>query len=158
MKKPIIALFLICFILMLPGCYLDVEYEFFHDTSEITSIKIVEIFEHDHEKLYYKENILATIENTNIFLQEFSEIHCEEIFNDPLTVEPNTIVIKVLYSNGDYEYINYNAQRKCYKDSLMSHNGYFELDQEPFEALIKKYYTEELPSDASASIDASNTP
>lgn len=139
MKKIIIFSFLICFIFLLSGCYLDVEYEFFHDTAEIVSIEIVEVLEYDHEKLSYKENVLATIENTDVFLQEFSEIHCREVFNDPETIEPNTIVIKVLYSNGDYEFINYIAQRKCYKDSSRSHNGYFILDKEPFEALIKKY-------------------
>lgn len=139
MRKLIAFSLLVCSVFALSGCYLDVEYEFFHDTSEITSIKIVEVLNFDYEKLCYEENVLATIENTEVFLQEFSEIHCEEIFNDPETIEPNTIVIKVLYSNGDYEFINYIAQRKCYKDSSRSHNGYFILDKEPFEALIKKY-------------------
>lgn len=158
MKKTIIALFLIFILFALPGCYLDVEYEFFHDISEITSIKIVEVLDFDYEKLRYEENVLVVIEDIDVFLQEFSKIYCKEIFNDPETVYPNTIVIKVEYSNGDYEHINYIAQRKCYKDSIDEHNGYFLLNQEQFAALINKYYTEELPSDASASIDASNTP
>ncbi|MBE6540811.1 MAG: hypothetical protein E7674_08775 [Ruminococcaceae bacterium] len=158
MKKTVISLFLICIILMLSGCYLDVEYEFWHDVSEITSIKIVEVLDFNYEKLYNEENVLVTIENTDVFLQEFSEIHCREIFNDPETVNPNTIVIKVEYSNGDYEYIDYIAQCKCYKDSAMSHNGYFILDKEQFEAFIGKYYTHELPSDASASIDETSNP
>ena len=139
MRKSTVFSLLICFVFAFSGCYLDVEYEFFHDTSEIDSIEIVKISETDSEKLHYEEKVLATVENIDMFLQEFSEIHCREIFNDPCTIEPNITVLKVTYLNGDYEYIDYIAQRKCYKDSLRSHNGYFILDKEPFEALIKKY-------------------
>ncbi|MBO7216034.1 MAG: hypothetical protein J6V84_03455, partial [Clostridia bacterium] len=102
MKKVIAFSLLICFVFALSGCYLDVEYEFMYDASEIERIEIVELLEFDSENRRYNENIIVTIDNTEEFLQEFSEIHCEKIFGEPCMVESYMIVIKVAYLNGNY--------------------------------------------------------
>ena len=160
MKKSIISLFLICIILMFSGCYLNVKYIFMNDTSEITSIEIVMLYEPEVKDTGFREEVIAVVENTDDFIQTFSKIHCERIIGQPVSMFPDTVVVRITYANGDYELINYDAQLHCYSDRNSWQHGFYELDKQEFKELIKQYYPPEELSQSKVSdlVDESNNP
>ena len=94
----------------------DDEYIFMEDTSTITAIEIVKIteivyFEDNINDFGYKMEILASISNLSVFLDEFSYLYCFT-FNilPPIPIAEDEIGIKITYSSGNHEIIGSYGQ------------------------------------------------
>jgi hypothetical protein len=61
-------------------------------------------------------------------------------WGDPRQMDVQYIVIKIDYSNGDFDLIHPDAQ--CFNRSGVNQYGYFFFDDEQFNSLISDYVNE----------------
>ena len=161
MKRLIIFILQICFSLTLFGCSFNVEYEFMNPTDEITAIEIVKLLEPETENTKFKDEVLSTVDDIDLFIEKFTEINCKTTsLGSPTLMSVYTTAIKITYANGDHEFIDYDAQYMILSDRPGGQLGYYRFDKQEFKELIKQYYPpEELPpSKVSDLVDESNNP
>lgn len=129
---------------LLVGCDRTTEYEFMHDTSEISMIEIVQIKEKQiiHEELeVYNWEVLGGVDDKSAFMKELIEIPCYSYFTHPCEIYTGLMVIRIEYNNGDYELLGDFGERAEYSHedkSYKNYCGYFYFDNQ-FDALISKY-------------------
>ena len=160
MKRLTVFILFVGCITILSGCSFGVEYEFLHTTEEITSIEIVKLLEPEIENTGFKEEVLLSVDNIDVFIEKFTEIQCKVNYGEPSSMSVNTIAIRITYVNGDYELIDCAAQYNIFADRPGWQYGYYFFDKQSFKELIQQYYPpKELPpSKVSDLVDESNNP
>ncbi|MBR7112627.1 MAG: hypothetical protein IKC75_06905 [Clostridia bacterium] len=143
-KLTFVVSLLMIFLCVLSACSRKKAYEFINDESEISAIEIVKLCEYDQEKGEYQEQLISTVEDHETFLSDFKEIDCYNHWSDPTGVFENDIVIKISYTNGEYELIHHSGQGKYrhFEDNpsfLQVYAGRRYIDEEQFNQLIDKY-------------------
>jgi len=133
--KIIISCFLL--ILFLGGCNVKAEYDFLYSVDEISAIEIVQVDEESQEG--FQQTMLAEIEDIETFLLEFNKLDCYSNYTDPIGIENGDIVIKVIYSNGDYEMIGCTGQARCEDGTFDNYVGRRYFEQEEYNNLIDSY-------------------
>ena len=138
MKKIFCFLFML-YLLLLTGCEIKSNYQFLNDTKNIVSIQIVQVT-WDNSTHEFKEHTLSTIDDINMFLDEFCKLDCYSLYTDPLGIDDNSIVIKIIYNNQEYELISSGGRAQyTQKKGFQNYTGYRYFDDEPFQKLIEKY-------------------
>ena len=104
------------------------------------SVQIVKLGEYVQEESRYEYTILSTIEDYSSFVDRLNNIEHSVNWGDPGTFEIDTVVIKIEYSQGDYDLLCANAQ--MFHRSGENQTGFFFFDKEEFEALMNDYLTD----------------
>lgn len=139
MKKIIICLpIALVFSILFAACEIQTKYEFLHDSSEISSIEIVEVGEKNSQG-NIEQNTIYIIENIEVFMRDFAKVDCYILYSDPTGIENNTTVIKVIYNNNDYELIGADGQAQYINGKYDNYVGYRYFDRDQYESLLLKY-------------------
>ena len=150
MKNGILFLNFIFLLLTLMGCNLSVNYSFLQDMSNIDNIKIVEVGDLKKDEKIPEIKVIVVIEDQRAFLDEFVELECQKLFDDPTGVCVGDTAIKIEYKNGDYELISENGQAEyCYSEYYEGmfynqHTGWYYFDREEIQAFINKWDGDDL--------------
>ena len=130
-----------CFLFCVVSCNRKAEYRFHHEEEEIKEIYIVAIHFDKDVGNYYTDD-LKKIDDKESFLQEFHNLDCFMWWGDPLTLNAESdgkAIIKVVYSNGNYELIDWNGQTVVVFDDSNKHCGIRMFNEEQFNELVEKY-------------------
>jgi hypothetical protein len=140
MKTFTICLCLFLCVVCCSGCG-EIEYEFLHSTDDIVTIEIVQksAYQKGEKEPQYTE--ICKIEEKDVFLADFKMLTCYRTADPPKVVPDDAIVIRIVYSNGDYELIHYCAQIRVH-DGEINPYGIATLLQEEFDQLLEKYLPE----------------
>ncbi len=141
MKKRCAFILMLLLMLLLTSCRVKGKYPFLHSTDDIKEISIVEVSDGGMSGL--SENELKIIENNSEFLDDFQKLNCYINLGEPVGAiaygKESDIVIKILYDQGEYEYINWCGQSRYtdfYEFKYYMGRRFFEEDQ--FEEFIDK--------------------
>lgn len=139
MKKVI---FPVCIILMLlcRSCGLFGDQRYFCDVEKVDSIQIVQLDQYVEGEYRYEYTILSQITDFETFVLHLNELDHSVNWGDPRQMDVQYIVIKIDYSNGDFDLIHPDAQ--CFNRSGVNQYGYFFFDDEQFHSLISDYVNE----------------
>ncbi|MBQ6947967.1 MAG: hypothetical protein IJN42_07955 [Clostridia bacterium] len=139
--KKRICLLVILLLICCSGCQAQNSgYEYMYAPSSIMSIEIVELTGFDNDTYKFDENVLLEIEDSNSFISKLDQIPYTRRWNPPLTIEVGSIVIKITYDTGNFEYIHSNAQRTYdLKQGIYGiRDRNYCFDQPMFDALISQ--------------------
>lgn len=139
MKKVI---FPVCIILMLLccSCGLFGDQRYFCDVEKVDSIQIVQLDQYVEGEYRYEYTILSQITDIETFVLHLNELDHSVNWGDPRQMDVQYIVIKIDYSNGDFDLIHPDAQ--CFNRSGVNQYGYFFFNDEQFHSLISDYVNE----------------
>lgn len=139
MKKVILP---VCIILMLLccSCGLFGDQRYFCDVEKVDSIQIVQLDQYVEGEYRYEYTILSQITDFETFVSHLNELGQSVNWGDPRQMDVQYIVIKIDYSNGDFDLIHPDAQ--CFNRSGVNQYGYFFFDDEQFHSLISDYINE----------------
>lgn len=139
MKKVILP---VCIILMLLccSCGLFGDQRYFCDVEKVDSIQIVQLDQYVEGEYRYEYTILSQITDFETFVSHLNELDQSVNWGDPRQMDVQYIVIKIDYSNGDFDLIHPDAQ--CFNRSGVNQYGYFFFDDEQFHSLISDYINE----------------
>lgn len=116
--KKLFSVFLIVVLsISLAGCGKEISYPFLHGVDEIQEIQIARIeLDYEYQEFYLDRLddciVLADIEDTSEFIEKFSSdvLFSRYWWGDPTSLGHGDYVIKITYTNGDFELIGYYAQ------------------------------------------------
>lgn len=78
------------------------------------------------------------------FLKDFSQVSCYLHHTDPIGIEDNILVVKIIYKNGEYELIDAGGQAQYTNERrFRNYTGYRSFDDIEFKNLISKYSEEQ---------------
>lgn len=139
MKKVI---FPVCIILMLLccSCGLFGDQRYFCDVEKVDSIQIVQLDQYVEGEYRYEYTILSQITDFETFVLHLNELDHSVNWGDPRQMDVQYIVIKIDYSNGDFDLIHPDAQ--CFNRYGVNQYGYFFFNDEQFHSLISDYVNE----------------
>ena len=117
------------------------EYEFLYDTSEITSVEIVEAYTDYSLDCVRVQNLLVKIEDKDDFLKKINEIYYTDVvFGTYINgIVNSTVAVKVKYSNGDYELFRSAARAVCQNGNYDEYAWIGQFDSEQFKEFIMYY-------------------
>ena len=132
-------LFPLCIVLMFLccSCGLIGDKKYVCDVEKVASIQIVKLDKYVEEEYRYEYTILSQISDYETFVSCLNELDHSVNWGDPRQMEIQHIVIKIDYSNGDFDLIHPDAQ--CFNRSGVNQYGYFFFDDEQFDSLISDY-------------------
>ena len=107
------------------------------EIDEIKSIEIVTLDDYNDGEYEYEYIVLTQIEDHKSFAKELQNVKHHVNWGDPGVLWSGYTVIKIDYSNGDYDLIYHNAQ--WFHRSGKTNNGYFFFDEKQMNDLISKY-------------------
>ncbi len=143
-KKKISLLLSLCVlvIFIFSSCTTKSTYKFIKEKESIIGIHISTIH-FDNESMTFYTNDVKKVGDVDTFLQEFSEIDCYVWWGDPVGLYPELegeYVIKVLYSDDEYELIHWNGQAKHIpNEGNKNYIGNRVFDEKQFDEFIEKY-------------------
>lgn len=130
--------------LLLASCRKSSAYDFLNPTNEISEIAVVELSFRENGDL--TETEIQKIEDIQEFLDDFQDLPCYVYFGDPTGATPEgdaDTVIRIVYENGEYEWINWNGQSKyTLEKGFCYYAGYRVFDEQPFESLLENILRE----------------
>ena len=139
-KNLIVLILLFSLTLQLTSC-IKGKIEYMHDKSEISRIEIVEA-SYDCRDDKATQYLISPVDNIQEFLNELDKLDTTFyiIGGFPQGIEYNSLAIKILYNNGDYQLFNCHEESLYYADLDEYHiyEGTTIIDSE-LEALITKY-------------------
>lgn len=139
MKK--ILILLIVTLTFLCACRRKEAYIFMNETDAISYAAIVMIGFDSKGELQQTE--ISRMNDINLFMEDFKAVNCYTYYGDPLGIteeQTGTKVVKVVYSNGEYELINWNGQaRYSLSSGFRYYAGYHVFDEVQFLNLIAKH-------------------
>lgn len=141
--NKIISLIVILFLLFtLTSCRIKTSYTYMQDSQNISEAYIVSLYV--DEEYHICTTTIKQIEDIDTFLQDFDDLDCYKYYGDPKGFGEhniNDLVIKLVYSNGDYELIDWNgiAKYTTSDDRLRNYRGYRVFDEIPFKDFVQKY-------------------
>ena len=135
-------LFSQCIILVLLccSCGLIGDQRYVCDVEKVDSIQIVKLDKYVEGEYRYEYTILSQISDYETFASHLNELDHSVNWGDPRQMDVQYIVIKIDYSNGDFDLIHPDAQ--CFNRSGENHYGYFFFNDEQFNSLISDYIKE----------------
>jgi len=136
MKRTIFPLCIIL-ILLCCSCGFFGDQSYVCDVEKVDSIQIVKLDKYVEGEYRYEYNILSQISDYETFVSHLNELDHSVNWGDPRPLEVQYIVIKIDYSNGDFDLIHQDAQ--WFNRSGKNQNGYFFFDDEQFDSLISDY-------------------
>lgn len=122
----------------LASCETEARYKFIHDPSDIAAIEIIEVGE-ENSQGSIDQTTVCVVHDIKAFMNDFTQLTCYYLYTDPVGIEKNSTVIKIIYNNNDYELISASGQARCINGQYNNYVGYRYFDQEQYEALISKY-------------------
>lgn len=140
MKKLIWTFTWICIILALfSGCSVKTNYIFLHPTSKITDIEIIKVGTYTDTN-NVEQTTLYVADDIDAFLAGFNDISCYIHFTDPVGVEENTIAIKFIYDNEEYELVTAHGRATYTKEhNYEDYQGYRTLNTDEYDEFISQY-------------------
>ena len=144
-KRAFMCTMLSILVLLFCGCLTGREYYFLQEKSNISSIQIVSLDESKDENGAPVQTLLYEIKDIERFLSDFCAMDCQSV--SPPSEPISTILIKIIYSDGEYELIDYYGQSNFRDGYFYTYSGYYCFDQEQFDALILKYAETEESSE-----------
>ena len=139
MKRIIFPLCIIL-ILLCCSCGFFGDQSYVCDVEKVDSIQIVKLDKYVEGEYRYEYTILSQISDYKTFVSHLNELDCSVNWGDPRQLEDQYIVIRIDYSNGDFDLIHPDAQ--CFNRSGVNQYGYFFFDDEQFNSLISDYIEE----------------
>ncbi len=119
---------------------IKLEYNFLHRNTRIAEIQIVQLNESLRDYAIPEEQlVIEEIENIPEFLGKFSKLDCYFNSNLPTRVQDDSIAIKIIYQNEDYELIDAQGQSTLYDSNFTAFGGFRYFNQEQFSNLIQEY-------------------
>ena len=125
----------VCF---LCSCGLIGPQRYICDITLVESVQIVEIYNFDVN--HHDCTVITTISDYTEFINRLNKLKHSVNWGDPSVMELNIPVVKINYSNGDFDLIHCGSQIFC--TSGRYNTGYFFFDQEQFQDLISDYLTQ----------------
>ncbi len=142
MRKIVICVYMICIMMVTSGCKIKTEYEFINEETRVSAIEIVLVGE-GRPYTPNEQEVLTTINDINEFLSEFKELNCYKHIGDPLGIWPDTIAIKVIYDNGEYELIAAMGQATyTLEEQYRNFNAGKYFEHEQFDQFLSNYLQE----------------
>ena len=135
-------IFILCVILMISCCSCGFfgDQRYVCDPENVKSIQIVKLDKYIQEEYRYEYTILSEISDCETFISRLNKLEHSVNWGDPQPMQVQYIVIKINYSNGDFDLIHPDAQK--FNRSGSNKNGYFFFDDEQFNSLISDYVKE----------------
>ena len=135
-------LFPMCIILMFIccSCGLIGDQRYVCDIEKVDSIRIVQLDKYVEGEYRYEYTILSQISDYETFVGHLNELEQSVNWGEPNQMDVRYIVVKIDYSNGDFDLIHSDAQ--CFNRSGVNQYGYFFFDDEQFNSLISDYIRE----------------
>lgn len=138
-KKSLTAL--LCLISLICNCscqelFQEKKYELLQDREQIQEISIVNVL-----SMNVKEyETIRMLSDKDKFLDDFEKIMFERyILGDPTHISSG-LAIRILYENGDCEFINHYAQERIISGEVCF--GVVYCDKNEFQVLLDKYSKE----------------
>ena len=131
----------IIFIFLCCSCGLFGEQRYACDVEMVESIQIVNLEEYVEGEYRYEYTVLSQISDYEVFVSHLNELDQSVNWGDPRQLCIQSVVIKIDYSNGDFDLIHPDAQ--CFNRSGTNQYGYFFFDDEQFDSLILEYIEDE---------------
>lgn len=120
------------------SCSFSHNYTYLHSEEMIVGIELVQ-FEIDNSD-YTTFPSQKNIEDVDGFLSDFNRLDFYKSSLGPVGIVENSLVIKIVYENGDFELVHYNGQAKyTYELGSSNYCGRGTFEKEQFNALIEKY-------------------
>lgn len=140
--RKICAIVLIFTVLLsLYACRRKVSYKYMYDEDDIVEVHIVS-FHNTDDGDFYTEHV-KTIENLDAFMEDFNSVDCFVWWGDPTGIDSRfdgENIVKLIYSNGDYELINWFGQAEYTSDKgITFYAGIRIFDETQFKDLVSKY-------------------
>ena len=136
MKKTILPLCMIL-IFLCCSCGLFGPQEYVCNIAEVESVQIVKLDKYVEGEYRFDYSVLAQISDRETFVSRLNQLDHSVNWGDPRQMEVQYIVIKIDYSNGDFDLIHPDAQ--CFNRSGSNQYGYFFFDDGQFNSLISDY-------------------
>ena len=136
MKKTILPLWMILMLLCC-SCGLFGPQEYVCNTAEVESIQIVKLDKYVEGEYRFEYSVLAQISDCETFVSRLNQLDHSVNWGDPCQMEEQYIVIKIDYSNGDFDLIHPDAQ--WFHRSGVNRDGFFFFDDGQFNSLISDY-------------------
>lgn len=130
----IVLVFLCC------SCGLFGDQRYVCDIEKVDSIQIVKLDKYVEGEYRYEYTILSQISDCETFVRHLNELDHSVNWGDPRQMEVQYIVIKIDYSNGDFDLIHPDAQ--CFNRFGANEYGFFFFNEEQFNSLISDYIKE----------------
>ena len=138
--KRILLLLCVVSVLFCCSCGFFGRQTYVCDVEMVDSIQIVRLDKYVEGEYRYEYTVLAQISDHETFVSRLNEVDHSVNWGDPRQMDINYIVIKIDYSNGDFDLIHPDAQ--CFNSSGTNQYGYFFFDDEQFNSLISDYIDE----------------
>ncbi|KAF0091863.1 MAG: hypothetical protein FD141_47 [Fusobacteria bacterium] len=138
-NKLFFFIFALILMIFTTGCEQKVEYKFLQNIENIEKIEVV-IFGESKSSLQPELTIKNELSDESIseFLKDFSDLECYKYLTDPGRLSIGDTVLKISYSNGEYELINEDAQGR-FKNNKYIGIGKYYFDDKLFYELLSKY-------------------
>ncbi len=143
MKNRLLVI-LLFFVLTLTSCSIKTEYSTLYSQDQLESVHIVEVQLDDNGILLENEiNSFSDEETITEFISDLRSIECEDVLkHDPVGLMPEdqtAVVFKLVYGNGDIEYINYYGQSTIINGYFRFYDASAYFDPSEFSTLVDKY-------------------
>lgn len=138
MRKLISYLSIALLTVFLVSCETEARYKLMYDLSDICGIEIIEVGE-ENAQGSIQQTTVCVINDITAFMNDFTQLTCYYLYTDPVGIENNSTVIKIIYNNNDYELISASGQARCINGQYNNYVGCRYFDKEQYEALISKY-------------------
>ena len=136
MKRFLLPLCIIL-ILLCCSCGLVGDQRYVCDVEKVDSVQIVRLDKYVEGEYRYEYTVLSQVSDYETFVSHLNDLDHSVNWGDPRQMDVQYIVIKIDYSNGDFDLIHPDAQ--CFNRSGTNQYGYFFFDDEQFLSLISKY-------------------
>ena len=105
--------------------------------DDVKSVQIVRLGEFLNEDNKFEYTLLAEISNYKGFVEQLNKIDCSVWWGDPYPIGTSFVVIKIEYTNGDFDLIDSTTQL-FYRSGKYA-SGYFDFDDGQIKKLINAY-------------------
>jgi hypothetical protein len=110
------------------------------EVEEVESVQIIRLDKYVEGEYRYEYTVLAQVEDVESFVGQLNDIKHSVNWGEPSQMDEGYVVVRVDYSNGDFDLIYPNAQ--CFHKNGTNNYGYFFFNDEQFDALISCYVSE----------------
>lgn len=140
MKKMICFVLTAVLMLLCCACGFFGDQKYVCKVEDVASIQIVRLDKYVAGEYRYEYTVLAQIDDLEAFVKRLNSVKHSVNWGDPRQLDEGYVVVRVDYSNGDFDLIHPDAQ--WFHKNGTNNYGYFFFDDEQFEALISDYVSE----------------
>ena len=140
MKKIIFFVLTAILMFFCCSCGLFGPQRYLCEVGEVESVQIIRLDKYVEGEYRYEYTVLSQVEDVESFVGQLNDIKHSVNWGDPSQMDEGYVVVRVDYSNGDFDLIHPDAQ--CFHKNGTNNYGYFFFDDEQFDALIFGYVSE----------------